>query len=136
MHAGNAALLRSALLQKPHRDSHGIPAWQARLPLSGISSRRAAVSISPPPPSRISDIKFSSVLTLHIVDLSGQITGAESIVDIHDADAAGTGIEHRKQCRRTAERGAAADTGRYRDDRRVSQTADDRRDAPSMPRSR
>ena len=61
MRAGNAALCARLCFQNHTRDSHGVQFGKRGLPLSGSSSRRAAVSISPAAPIAHSDIKFSSV---------------------------------------------------------------------------
>ena len=66
------------------------------------------------------------VLQSHAIDQRRRQRRAESIVDIHHRDAAGTGVQHPEQRRDTAERGAIADAGRHRDDRLVEQPRDDR----------
>ena len=55
---------------------------------------------------------------------TGKVTGAEAVIDIDNADAAGAGIEHGEQGGHTAERSAVTYAGGNADDRTVRQTAD------------
>ena len=63
-----------------------------------------------------------------------QISGAESIIDIHNADTAGAGIQHGEQGGHTAEGRAVSDAGGHRDHRAVGETADDAGESAFHPR--
>lgn len=58
-----------------------------------------------------------------MIDHACQISGSETIVDIDNADAAGTGIKHGKQSGKPAKIRAIADAGRHRDHRAVCHSA-------------
>ena len=60
-----------------------------------------------------------------MVDHAGKIACAEAVVDVHDAHAAGAGVEHRKKRCHAAEACAVAHAGRHRNDRAVGKPADD-----------
>ena len=55
-----------------------------------------------------------------MVDHTCKISGAESVINIDDTDTAGTGIEHGKEGRESAEGGPISDTGRNCYNRRMS----------------
>ena len=47
-----------------------------------------------------------------MIDQTGDISGAESVVDVDDRHARGATVEHAEQRRNAPETGAVADTGR------------------------
>ena len=67
----------------------------------------------------------SLILIAQVVDHVGEITAAEAVVDIHDTDAAGAGVEHRQKRRDAAEGGAVAHAGGNGDHGAVGKAADD-----------
>ena len=71
-----------------------------------------------------------------MVDHTGQVTGTKAIVDVHNAHAAGTGIEHGQKRRHAAKRSAVAHARRNRDDRAVGKAADDAGKCPFHARNR
>ncbi len=61
------------------------------------------------------------------VDAGGDAGGAEAVVDIHDGDVRGAGIQHTQQRGDAAEAGAVADAGGNGDHRRTDKAADNAR---------
>ena len=61
------------------------------------------------------------------VDQAGGVTGAETIVDVDDGDAAGAGIKHRQQRGDAAETGTITDARRHSNDRFIHESADNTR---------
>ena len=59
-----------------------------------------------------------------MIDAAGEITGAEAVVDVHNTDAAGAGIEHREQRGQAAEAGTVANARRHGDDGAIGKTAE------------
>src|SRR5204863_3465815 len=62
-----------------------------------------------------------------LVDETGRVAGAETIVDVDDGDAAGAGVEHGQQRGDAAEACAVADARGHGDDRLVHEAADEAR---------
>lgn len=60
-----------------------------------------------------------------VVNHAGLVGGAESVIDVDDADAGGAAVEHGQEGGESAEGGAVSDAGGDGDDGAVGQTGDD-----------
>ena len=59
-----------------------------------------------------------------MIDHAGEVSPAEAVVDIHDGDAAGAGVEHAQERRDPAETRPVAHARGHGDDRAVGKAAD------------
>ena len=69
-----------------------------------------------------------------MIDHAGDAPCTKPVVDIHDGDTVGAGVEHAQQRRNAAEAGAVADTRRHGDHRHVHHAGDDAWQRPLHPR--
>ena len=60
-----------------------------------------------------------------MVDHTCKVSGAETVVNIDDTDAAGAGIKHGKECGQASEGCSVADAGRNSDHRAGGKSSDD-----------
>ena len=61
---------------------------------------------------------------IHVVNHAGLVGCSEAVVYVDDADAAGTGVEHGKECGEASEAGSVTDAGGHGDDGAVCQSSD------------
>ena len=67
-----------------------------------------------------------------MIDHTREIPAAETVVDVHDGNAAGAGVEHAEKRRDTAEARAVAHAGGDGDHGAVGEATDDARDRKSV----
>src|SRR5688572_29761063 len=68
-----------------------------------------------------------------MVDSTCYTGGAESVVDVHDADPAGAAVEHPQKSRDAVEAGAITDARRDGDYRHTHEASNDAREGPFHP---